>query len=165
MAARHLRLRASYTLIYLFAGACTIFAIFRLAQALFQGPEYASSFLFDIFYTGNGTGFARRLFWTGLSGVPLLALALLAPRLGGRSFAAAFAVCLLLSLLPALFYGYMHIASAEYYAARGADTSMNLEALLLNYWPTTLSLLCYAHIGVDALIRSEVRKKDTAATP
>ena len=158
----HLRLRASYALIYLFAGACTLFAVFKLVQALIQGPEFASRFLFDVFYTSNGTGFERRLFWTSLSGVPVLALALLAPRLGGQKFAAAFAACLALTLLPALFYGYMDIASAEYYASRGVDTSMSLEVLLLNYWPTTLSLLCYAHIGIDDIIRSIARKKDAA---
>ena len=163
MATRHhLRLRVSYALIYIFACACAIWTVSRFAQALFQGPEFASRFLFDVFYTSNGTGFERRLFWTGLSGVPVLALALLAPRLGGQKFAAAFAACLALTLLPALFYGYMDIASAEYYASRGVDTSMSLEVLLLNYWPTTLSLLCYAHIGIDDIIRSIARKKDAA---
>ena len=131
---RYLRLRASYALIYIFAGACTLFAIFRLAQALFQGPEYASSFLFDIFETSNGMGFARQLFWTGLSGVILLVLALLAPKLDGQKFAAAFIIiCLALSLLPALFYAYMHMASVEYYAARGVDMSLYFKALPLNY--------------------------------
>ena len=60
-----------------------------------------------------------------MSGVPVLALALLAPRLGGQKFAAAFAACLALTLLPALFYGYMDIASAEYYAVAVSGSAVN----------------------------------------
>ena len=151
--------RLSYALIYLFAAGCAFFTLLKIGDCLLGGPDYAKSLLLDVFYTSNGAGFERRLFWTGLSGLPLLFLALAAPSLKAGRFVAVFTVCLALSLLPALFYASMHMVSVEYYAARGVDTSMDFLLLALNLWPTTVSLLCYAHIGVDALIRNLVSGK------
>ena len=95
--------RASFALIYVFAGACVFFTIVRLVLVFAQGPEFARTFLFDMSYSSNGAGFERRLFWTGLSGVPLFVLALIATSLDGRRFCIAFSACVALSVLPAIF--------------------------------------------------------------
>ena len=95
-----------------------------------------------------------------MSGLPLLFLALAAPSLDKKRFPVVFAICLALSLLPALFYAYMDMESVEYYAAHGMDMSMYFKTLPLNYWPTSLSLLCYVHIGIDGIARSALSRKD-----
>ena len=144
--------RASFALIYVFAGACVFFTIVRLVLVFAQGPEFARTFLFDMSYSSNGAGFERRLFWTGLSGVPLFALALVAPSLDGWRFCRAFAACAALSVLTAIFYASMHFPWIE---ASGivSRVSYDFRFIVLNYWPTSLSIVCYAHIGIDRTIR------------
>ena len=144
--------RASFALIYVFAGACVFFTIARLVLVFAQGPEFARTFLFDMSYSSNGAGFERRLFWTGLSGVPLFVLALIATSLDGRRFCIAFSACVALSVLPAIFYASMYFPWIE---ASGivSSVSYDFRFIVLNYWPTSLSIVCYAHIGIDWIVR------------
>ena len=144
--------RASYALIYVFAVACVFFTIASLVLVIAQGPEFARTFLFDMSYSSNGAGFERRLFWTGLSGVPLFALALVAPSLDGRSFCMSFVACVALSVLPAIFYASMYFPWIE---ASGivSRVSYDFRFFALNNWPTSLSIVCYAHIGIDRIVR------------
>ena len=88
-----------------------------------------------------------------------------APSLDKKRFSVVFAICLALSLLPALFYAYMDMEPVEYYAAHGVDMSTHPKTLPLNYWPTSLSLLCYAHIGIDGIARSVLSRKDVNEGP
>lgn len=147
-----LRFQLSYALIYVFAAGCLFFTVLRIGSFLLGGPEYALRFLFDMSYTSNGTGFERRLFWTGLSGIPVLALALLTPSLSKRRSTIALIVRVALSILPAVIYASMYFAWIEA-VDYAISVNYDFRFFALNYWPTSLSLICYAYICIDRIVR------------
>ena len=151
-----------FLFIYLVAALCLYECVgcmfLVVKQAIELGdPSFIIRHYFDNDYVDYGAGFSRTLFWSSLSGIPLLVIAPIAPSIRGRSLAAALLVCTVLSLLPP--FGYQHFITGNMQQWMAIENASHIaDRFLLNTFPTALVLLCYAHIAVDGAIAAYRRR-------